>query len=49
MGRLELWSDDMRGTVCGRYWDDRESSAVCNGMGFNGGRYLGAGVFGQVG
>ena len=47
-GRLELWSDNFRGTVCARYWDDREATAACKGLGFNGGRFLGSNTYGQV-
>ncbi|XP_076465930.1 scavenger receptor cysteine-rich domain-containing protein DMBT1-like [Babylonia areolata] len=46
-GRLELVSDDLSGTVCGQYWSDWEATVACKSMGFNGGRYLGPGAFGQ--
>ncbi|KAK7116610.1 hypothetical protein V1264_002264 [Littorina saxatilis] len=51
-GRLELWTDDSRGTVCGRgwysgHWADHDASAACRGMGFNAGRFLGNNVYGQ--
>ena len=47
-GRLELWTEDGNGGVCGINFGMYEANLACHDMGFPGGSVLSPNIFGQV-